>query len=1186
MSPFFRMAAGVSLAFVVTGVVASPARPVLLQQLLEDRRAVESVLWKHRIWPSSNPLPKPEFTQALPDNLLQLRVREDLARNAALGAIWNRPISGSELQVELNRMAAHTKDSALLREIFSALNNDPERIAYALALPALADRRLRSWYAQDDRFHGSLRAAAELALSNSGPTGAAAGKGAEYSELEYVLSDDKDSKAATGPRPPGRGDLSFVPREEWNEMVGRLADSLGVTRSPEELDTAALLAHLPLHRAGGLREEPDRFVSTTLLERSSNRIKFATTTWRKRPFEEWWGETKARLNPESGIPAPQIYTLPEFSSPACVNDTWDSIHTSVPYARLGNSMIWTGTEVIVWGGQGAVGYLNTGHRYNPATDTWTSTGVDASTPTPRDGHTAVWTGTEMIVWGGRNSALSILGTGGRYNPLTDTWSEVKTDGTSPTPRRNHTAVWTGTRMIVWGGQSSLSQAPASYLSTGGVYDPASDTWTATRNDGTTTPQAREGHVAVWTGSEMIVWGGRYYWFSAPWQWGDLSTGARYNPANDTWAAIGGSTPQARSRTAAVWTGSEFIVWGGVHRDMNMFGQPTDTYLNSGGRYNPSTDSWTATRLDGTAPGVRSNHTAVWTGSELIVWGGELVSGGNQQFSWGGRYNPATNSWAAVHFPGPQMRSQHGAVWTGSEMLVWGGTGVGGTLNTGARYNPSTDSWIPTAVEPDYYGTAVWTGSEMIIWGKSSAVDTGGSPPAGLYSPATDSWHTGSGVSAPSGRTGHVAVWTGQEMIVWGGEHLNTGGRYDPTLDTWTLTPNGASTPTSRQGGPVTAVWTGTEMLIWGGFCTITGPCAGARYNPASNTWTPMRADASAPEIRHRHTATWTGTEMIIYGGDNPYRSQPPYNIGDYARYDPAVDQWTVIPAPDARAGHSAVWTGTEMILWGGFLDTSGAAINTGWRFNPNGGTFTPTSVGTGTPSPTTLHSAIWDGEEMIVWGGGGPTNDGGRYNPATDSWTATRLDGTTPQPRYGHSAVWADTEMLIWSGTGACGVTCPTLNTGGRYCACTAPVTYYQDLDGDGSGNSSQGASFCGTPAGGWVATGGDCSDQDSGNWSVPGETRNLVFTDDVTLGWSAPTAPGATSITYDLIRSSNPADFVGSGVCAVTNTTDTAATDASTPAPGAVSYYLVRAENACPGGLGSLGTNSQGAPRTALTCP
>ena len=76
--------------------------------------------------------------------------------------------------------------------------------------------------------------------------------------------------------------------------------------------------------------------------------------------------------------------------------------------------------------------------------------------------------------------------------------------------------------------------------------------------------------------------------------------------DDTWTATGGA-PLGRAAHTAIWTGSEMIIWGG-------------SVLNTGGRYDPSTDTWIATTTTN-APDPRSSHTAVWTGSEMIVWGG-------------------------------------------------------------------------------------------------------------------------------------------------------------------------------------------------------------------------------------------------------------------------------------------------------------------------------------------------------------------------------------------------------------------------------------------------------------------------------------------------------------------------------------------------------------------------------------
>src|SRR5207249_11394649 len=145
-----------------------------------------------------------------------------------------------------------------------------------------------------------------------------------------------------------------------------------------------------------------------------------------------------------------------------------------------------------------------------------------------------------------------------------------------------------------------------FLNTGGKYNPNADSWTPTST--TNAPDRRAGHTAVWTGSEMIVWGGQDVNFLP------LNTGGRYNPATDSWAATStANAPAPRWSHTAVWTGTEMIVWGGL-----FFDGSKNHYLNSGGRYNPSSDSWTATSITN-APADRAEHTSVWTGTEMMVW---------------------------------------------------------------------------------------------------------------------------------------------------------------------------------------------------------------------------------------------------------------------------------------------------------------------------------------------------------------------------------------------------------------------------------------------------------------------------------------------------------------------------------------------------------------------------------------
>jgi N-acetylneuraminic acid mutarotase len=176
---------------------------------------------------------------------------------------------------------------------------------------------------------------------------------------------------------------------------------------------------------------------------------------------------------------------------------------------------------------------------------------------------------------------------------------------------------------------------------------------------------------------MIVWGG----YAGGTNF--LQDGGRYHPAANSWTTLStNGAPAGRYLHSAVWTDSEeMIVWGGATNTSSV------AVLNDGGRYRPATDTWTAVATNG-APASRQDHTAVWTGSEMIIWGGLYYSLGDRYRGDGGRYNPAANTWTAVALSGaPAARAGHTAVWTGSEMIIWGGDGDG--------YDYFNDTWAYT-----------------------------------------------------------------------------------------------------------------------------------------------------------------------------------------------------------------------------------------------------------------------------------------------------------------------------------------------------------------------------------------------------------------------------------------------------------------------------------------------------------
>ena len=275
-------------------------------------------------------------------------------------------------------------------------------------------------------------------------------------------------------------------------------------------------------------------------------------------------------------------------------DQWQVINGTGDAGDIGSNMVWTGTEVILWKGQPA-----SGTKYNPATNTFTALPT-ANAPSTRIDYTMIWDGSRVIIWGGAVPGGAALNTGSVYNPATNTWTAMSTTG-APVARRLHTATWSTTtnRMIVWGG------SPTSFggeMNTGGLYDPATNTWTGATST-TNAPSVRNNHNAVWTGTEMIILGGQFSSGTA------INTGGRYNPATNTWVATSTTGSPAVFKAAAAWSGSQVYFFGGQN------GANGTSNLYS---YNPSSDIWT---LVSSTSERKLLHHCFFKSNLLLVWGG-------------------------------------------------------------------------------------------------------------------------------------------------------------------------------------------------------------------------------------------------------------------------------------------------------------------------------------------------------------------------------------------------------------------------------------------------------------------------------------------------------------------------------------------------------------------------------------
>jgi len=322
------------------------------------------------------------------------------------------------------------------------------------------------------------------------------------------------------------------------------------------------------------------------------------------------------------------------------------------------------------------------------------------------------------------------------------------------------------------------------------------------------------------------------------------------------------------------------------------------------------------------------------------------------------------------------------VWTGSELLVYGPSTAGGV---GAAYNPATHSWrkLPKApgpqesIEGGYH--AVWSGTELLGWGMG--LDA-------AYNPVTNTWRRLSGsVSAPS-----VMVWTGRQVLTWGGgccgEYSEDGAAYTPATDSWQQLPR-----SPLEGRRTSGVWTGREMIVAGGAGRGPDPkvaeetvlADAAAYHPATRTW---RQLAPMPEPRAGATATWTGTEVVVVGGYGPTGSMRQL-YSDGVAYNPSTNRWRHLPAMQVgRVNHTAVWTGRELLVWGGRTFRAGS-----WVTPPYGVAYDLASNRWSAMPVSPLrgrvgHVAMWTGAQMLIWGGnsvtGAETNftDGAAYTIA------------------------------------------------------------------------------------------------------------------------------------------------------------------------------------------------------------
>jgi len=214
------------------------------------------------------------------------------------------------------------------------------------------------------------------------------------------------------------------------------------------------------------------------------------------------------------------------------------------------TFLWTGTELLIWGGNGA----NDGYRYNPNTNSWT-TMSSAGAPVIRNFYLSCFTGTDLIIWGGTDYNLGTpLNTGARYNLATNTWSAMTTT-IAPAFLNGASCIINGNAMYVYGGSSNFV-----YSNKVNKYDISANIWTQNTPGGTSVP-VRTGANLMSSGGSIYMFGGTYTPQFSVTQF--LYDGYVYYTATNAWSANIGSGVPNFLQGANIQRGNKVYSFGGV-----------------------------------------------------------------------------------------------------------------------------------------------------------------------------------------------------------------------------------------------------------------------------------------------------------------------------------------------------------------------------------------------------------------------------------------------------------------------------------------------------------------------------------------------------------------------------------------------------------------------------------------------
>lgn len=617
-------------------------------------------------------------------------------------------------------------------------------------------------------------------------------------------------------------------------------------------------------------------------------------------------------------------------------------------------------------------------------DTWIWAEPSNYTPQPRFEHTASRVGSKLVVFGGtlsndvKEKDIHILDIDSK------TWKTPKVPGFKPGPTSGHAAVAWQENLYVLFGTDGYSMNNRIYS-----FNPSSNVWMRVVSNGRI-PSPRAYHSAVVADGHVYTFGG----FDGRFYLNDLHKWEIFDPATNStgsWVKLDqtGAVPDVRAAAATALYGRQLYVFGGFE---------VAVYRNDFFVLNLDTYKWSAVALNRerscAMPGPRAMASLTLVGDRLVLFGGIFCAsnGSCSHLNDIHQFNIHKSEFSSTQPEGtaPPARYGHSATLAGTKILIFGGSAYPTLFNDMFQYEVYENQWsVAEGIPP--YARKQHTLNQFVdpTDNRTKLVVFGGRHGSGGFSNhlhffdlETSRWSHGptDGFQPPPMGNHASSMSDNDTMVVFGGYNgthsSNDVYSVDLPFGTWEKVDADGYAPPPCHG--MTVVKTNSEWLLFGGVDCVNDNCTFFNdifaLNFESLSWSRIEVNGSVPRPRASHTMTAVSdVAFLMFGGIGSYFS----NLNDLYVYSHVDAVWGFVDSvgakPEPRFGHTAQNYGGKLLVFGGanckgigdctyFSDVS--------MFIPPTRVWIKVTVAGSYPSGRAGAASLMIGERLFIHGGG------------------------------------------------------------------------------------------------------------------------------------------------------------------------------------------------------------------------